>query len=165
MSGTAQEWDSPSTGPPGWRGSPGSEAVSEHRLSSRELTRVCWPCLQCPPSDTSGSLLAERWAPARPKGCAKAHPPFSQLYLLLSLPVQAQQKEVKVCSFFSSFGNISMYLCVHTYFCQAAIHPAGSLQEKMNVWWLGGWGLLALKWLADPLDKSFMLSMVWFLHL
>lgn len=159
MSGTAQGWSSRLEGISSQWDSvrPQAELLGADGVHS--------PCPECPPSETSGSLLAESWAPAGPKGCAKAHPTFSQLYLFLSLPVQAQQKEVKVCSFFSSFGNISMYICVHTYFCQAAIHPAGSLQDKMNVWWLGRWGLLALKWLADPLDKSFMLSMVWFLHL
>lgn len=40
MSGTAQERVSPSTGPPGWRGSPASETESDHRLSSWELTGV-----------------------------------------------------------------------------------------------------------------------------
>ena len=120
MSGTAQEQVSPSTGPPGWRGSPASETVSDHRLSSWELTGVCSPCPECPPSDTSGSLLgAEHWQRGGlqqdQRALLKLTPPFSQLYLFLSLPVQAQQKEVKVCSFFSSLGNIAMYIRIHTF--------------------------------------------------
>lgn len=72
------------------------------------------------------------------------------------------------CLLFLFFSLCETYLCTYVcilYLCEAVVHLGGNLQDKVNVWWLGGWGFLAWKWLVHPLDKSLRISTVWFLQL
>lgn len=121
MSGTAQERVSPSTGPPGCRGSPASETVSDHRLSSWELD---WGLLTLPGVSSlrhcrisSGSqILAERWAPARPKGCAKAHPTLQSTLPVPLSTCAGSAKRGKGLFFLFFFGkHIYVYMYTHIF--------------------------------------------------
>lgn len=119
MSGTTQEQVSPSTGPPGCRGSPASETVSDHRLSSWELDcglltlpRVSF--LRHFRISSGSRILAERWAPARPKGCA--HPTLQSTLPVPLSTCAGSAKRGKGLFFLFFFGkHIYVYMYTHIF--------------------------------------------------
>lgn len=81
-----------------------------------ELTGVCSPAQRALPQTriSSGSRTGtERWGAVRQRGCAEANTSVS--HPLLPPPVQALQKEVTVCSFFSSHFVKHIYVHMYAY--------------------------------------------------